>query len=479
MSSTSRVRSQVVALLNKMEPIGHIKSWFKTKNGTPRQPTICSLSRGVLNIDKSVFNNPEHSLAGIEEFSHIWIIFVFDRNDGRHLRAKVKPPRLNGKRVGVFATRSPHRPNPIGLTLAKLDRVEGATLHLSGLDILDGTTVLDVKPYVPEYDRPGSVPESRRDNGAGDDKPRDNALPANSDAAADPRPEAQQVALGKEVVRRVQWKSPVVDSECSQSIEASDILDHSCSFDSHTIVVHATPGDARQRAATAEDGEGATDAASPEERSPEGAPANRSRGRDDRGSDEETRVSNRGGVDDGGGSPPSRTDAHVRDTGTTPVEGTLVSAREASVADATGDATQETQPRNLAAMTATTSTTMTMAAMTTAQVADWLADPPVRPLRVRFTERAREQLLRYFSPGALGSSSSSLLRHLRSHEELRASIAEILSADPRSVYRRQKCSDRLYYLTVDAAHVTCWFDDDGSVEVIKVRPDGEVSGGAT
>ncbi|XP_078607796.1 uncharacterized protein LOC144879834 isoform X2 [Branchiostoma floridae x Branchiostoma japonicum] len=133
-------------------PIGHLESCFKQKAGTPRQPTVCDLSKAKLTISRNVFNNPEHSLDGIEKFSHIWILFVFHMNGGEAVKAKVKPPRLDGVKVGVFATRSPHRPNPIGLTLAKLDKVEGDTLHLSGIDILDGTPILDIKPYIPVYD---------------------------------------------------------------------------------------------------------------------------------------------------------------------------------------------------------------------------------------------------------------------------------------------------------------------------------------
>lgn len=82
------------------------------------------------------------------------LLFIFHKNTNKTIKAKVKPPRLNGGKVGVFASRSPHRPNPIGLTLAKLDGIHGNTLYLSGIDILDGTPVVDVKPYIPAYDKP-------------------------------------------------------------------------------------------------------------------------------------------------------------------------------------------------------------------------------------------------------------------------------------------------------------------------------------
>uniref|UniRef100_A0A9L0S3J6 tRNA methyltransferase O n=1 Tax=Equus caballus TaxID=9796 RepID=A0A9L0S3J6_HORSE len=106
------------------EPIGYLESCFSAKNGTPRQPSICSHSRACLRIRKSIFNNPEHSLMGLEQFSHVWILFVFHKNGHLSCKAKVQPPRLNGAKTGVFSTRSPHRPNAIGLTLAKLEKVE-------------------------------------------------------------------------------------------------------------------------------------------------------------------------------------------------------------------------------------------------------------------------------------------------------------------------------------------------------------------
>ncbi|XP_036597386.1 tRNA (adenine(37)-N6)-methyltransferase isoform X2 [Trichosurus vulpecula] len=141
------------------EPIGYIESCFSAKNGTPRQPTICSLSRACLRIRKSVFNNPEHSVMGLEQFSHVWILFVFHKNGHLSCKAKVQPPRLNGAKTGIFSTRSPHRPNAIGLTLAKLDKVEGGAIYLSGIDMINGTPVLDIKPYIADYDSPQDLIE--------------------------------------------------------------------------------------------------------------------------------------------------------------------------------------------------------------------------------------------------------------------------------------------------------------------------------
>lgn len=82
------------------------------------------------------------------------ILFHFHKNDSTHIRAKVSPPRLNGIKTGVFATRSPHRPSPIGLSLVKIDRVMDNTIYFSGVDMVDQTPVLDIKPYIPQYDSP-------------------------------------------------------------------------------------------------------------------------------------------------------------------------------------------------------------------------------------------------------------------------------------------------------------------------------------
>lgn len=102
----------------------------------PRQPTINRLL-GRIEISQNVFNNPEHSLDGLSSFSHLWIIYHFHRNES-HAKAKVAPPRLGGSRVGVFSTRSPHRPCPIGLSLVEIDRVDDRFVYFYGTDMVDG-----------------------------------------------------------------------------------------------------------------------------------------------------------------------------------------------------------------------------------------------------------------------------------------------------------------------------------------------------
>lgn len=140
----------------ELVPIGFIRSEFPEKFGVPKQPNLVPELQARLCLEGDWSN--ETSVRGLKDCSHLWVIFHF------HLSQKfsgttVRPPVLGGeKRVGVFATRSPHRPNPIGLSLVKLERIvtEGGltVLEVSGHDFVDGTPILDIKPYVSSYDTP-------------------------------------------------------------------------------------------------------------------------------------------------------------------------------------------------------------------------------------------------------------------------------------------------------------------------------------
>ncbi|XP_034650576.1 tRNA (adenine(37)-N6)-methyltransferase [Drosophila subobscura] len=134
-------------------PIGVIRTAFPEKRAVPRQSIVGSRLRSLIQLNDGVFTNPEHSLEGLSDFSHLWLIYHFHRNNA-HPKAKVAPPRLGGERVGVFSTRSPHRPCPIGLSLVEIEKIENATISFFGTDMVDGTPVLDIKPYIPYYDAP-------------------------------------------------------------------------------------------------------------------------------------------------------------------------------------------------------------------------------------------------------------------------------------------------------------------------------------
>jgi tRNA-Thr(GGU) m(6)t(6)A37 methyltransferase TsaA len=139
-----------------LEILGTVHSCFKEKFGTPRQGSLVPHSFGYIEIHKKW--EPDKCLKGLEEFSHAWVLFWFHKNTNLAYRPIISPPRLPAsQRIGALASRSPLRPNPIGLSLVKIEKVKGSRLYISGLDLIEGTPVLDIKPYIHDYD---SVPES-------------------------------------------------------------------------------------------------------------------------------------------------------------------------------------------------------------------------------------------------------------------------------------------------------------------------------
>ena len=155
----------------EIKPIAHIKTNFKEKFGIPRQSGIIEEIKGEIIFERQ-FRNPD-SIRGIEEYSHLWLIFDFSENHRDIWSPTVRPPRLGGNtRVGVFATRSPFRPNNLGLSCVKLegikkDKILGDILIVSGVDLLDNTPIFDIKPYIPycdcKTDAKGSFSENFKD----------------------------------------------------------------------------------------------------------------------------------------------------------------------------------------------------------------------------------------------------------------------------------------------------------------------------
>ena len=139
-----------------MQIIARLHTDFPTKFGVPRQSGLASALESTI-VFEPEFRNPD-ALRGIEDFSHIWLIWQFDRALREGWSPTVLPPKLGGKtRVGVFATRSPFRPNSIGLSSVRLTGVElqtkdGPILHVAGADLVDGTPIFDIKPYLPYAD---------------------------------------------------------------------------------------------------------------------------------------------------------------------------------------------------------------------------------------------------------------------------------------------------------------------------------------
>lgn len=140
----------------EFESIATIRSPFKDKYGVPRQPGLTQHALGQI-----IFKNDPDlrtALKTLEQFSHLWVLFVFHQHGGKKWKPSIRPPRLGGRtKVGVLASRSPHRPNPIGMSVLEIrnidfDYVEGPMIEVAGLDIIDGTPVLDIKPYIPYAD---------------------------------------------------------------------------------------------------------------------------------------------------------------------------------------------------------------------------------------------------------------------------------------------------------------------------------------
>ncbi len=142
-----------------IEPIAYIKNGYKEKFGVPRQSGLAPSVKSVIEFCEEY--RDENCVRDIEQYSHLWLIWGFSKNENQW-SPTVRPPRLGGnKRVGVFATRSPFRPNSLGLSCVKLEKAEdssiGKILIVSGGDLADGTPIYDIKPYLPYVD---SIPEA-------------------------------------------------------------------------------------------------------------------------------------------------------------------------------------------------------------------------------------------------------------------------------------------------------------------------------
>lgn len=145
----------------RCEPIGVIRSCFPEKFGVPQQPGLVPAALAELELIGP--SARAEAVRGLGTFSHLWVLFLFHHNLTGGWRPTVRPPRLGGRtRVGVFASRSPFRPNPIGLSAVELVEVRvsrgGVVLQLRGVDLVDGTPVLDIKPYLPHTD---AIPDAR------------------------------------------------------------------------------------------------------------------------------------------------------------------------------------------------------------------------------------------------------------------------------------------------------------------------------
>jgi tRNA-Thr(GGU) m(6)t(6)A37 methyltransferase TsaA len=180
----------------RFEPIGYVRCALRDKSETPRQPGVDGApGQDGARIELTPTAHMRDALSDLLGFGHIWVVFVF--HEAKHFRPRVQPPRSPQKR-GVLATRSPHRPNPIGLSAVALLGIDDCTVHIGGTDMLDGTPVLDIKPYVAYADaHPDSaqgwlaeIGDARRDAGSREPK--------------DPIP-AYQVHVGPDAEAQLAW----------------------------------------------------------------------------------------------------------------------------------------------------------------------------------------------------------------------------------------------------------------------------------
>ena len=194
--------------MDTLQTIAHIKTDFPDKFGVPRQSGLVPELLGEIVFERE-FRRAE-AVRGLEGFSHIWLLWRFDVECGE-FRPTVRPPRLGGRpRVGVFATRSPYRPNAVGLSSVRLtgidyDRADSPVLYVSGVDLVDGTAIYDIKPYLPAFDCHTDAVGSYSDDNAGyaltvDDNGKLDAMPPDKRRAvigvlaSDPRPSYQNDA---------------------------------------------------------------------------------------------------------------------------------------------------------------------------------------------------------------------------------------------------------------------------------------------
>merc|ERR1719264_131022 len=359
----------------RYKPIGHVKSVFQGKSGTPRQSGLSKHARASLTVNRAHFNNPDHSLPGLEGFSHVWLLWVFHADSGVAIKAKVAPPRLGGVRVGVFSTRSPHRPANIGLTLAKVEHVKGDTITMSGIDLIDGTPVLDIKPYIPAYDAVDRSIEDLAEEGEIDVEEAEEEKTSDKISENDQRADEllQRLQAGEEGIK----VRPVGEVE-----HRENLLD---------FVNWATGGSTAERAMKS--------TSSCE-------------------------------------SPSSSKSGQAKDTSSMESNQTLLGGELGS--------SGETESQ----------------AKTQVYVPEWIANPDA-DLMVVFSSRAEQDL---------DNIDLSPCNWLRSAQELRGLVTDMMRADPRSVYRKNRGSDRLYFTSVDTVHVTAWYDDSlGGMEVLRLR----------
>ena len=381
------------------------------------------------------------------------IVFLFHKNTNKAVKAKVKPPRLDGAKVGVFASRSPHRPNPIGLTLAKLDGIVGNTLLLSSIDLLDGTPVLDIKPYVPDYDKPPNLVQDKLEkesSGKTFSKNRDTlrskeTAPVSSGSQLVDQsrtvPMQQIVDLQPEpttfTLSIAEWirKPPINELEVKFSDEA---IDQICCFHGKRLL----PEQPRLKESHRKSDDLSVYRC---------ACVRKLKLRLETFAGEKPELCDLGNnqivgnpwIKPGGTGAYKTVNTDV-DSESSCSEASLNEKTNESIDDARYFASQEELSHE------------GKSSFVSEEVGGGLKEGVPQP--VNDSELPRPSIVCIY-----------LLEMLSSPEEAKQAITDILRADPRSVYRRNCCQDKLYSFSIDTMNVTCKFEES-TVEVLRVEP---------
>ncbi|XP_015126561.1 tRNA (adenine(37)-N6)-methyltransferase [Diachasma alloeum] len=416
-----------------MTPIGVINTGFPNKRATPRQSGIGRDMCGKITLFNTVFTNPEHALNGLQEFSHMWILFHFHRNESTHIRAKVAPPRLNGVRTGVFSTRSPHRPCPIGLSLVKILEIEDNTILFEGVDTVDGTPVLDIKPYIPQYDSPLHVEHVLK--GETNGNPEEQLEESVEIMSEPPR---EDVSGDEELALRLQAEEFENSSTLESSpgaLEAEYLLPQVDNPPGNDSSIPPGAGDEDPRNSRLLDGADGPSAVCGTDMDF----LNR-RMLNLRHDNSPVRMGVREAPDGEEGLEsqalrPSQTVSNIQNI---PAGASRVSTSSLQNLSEGAEALEQVDVR----------------------VPDWISQSGSRSLSVVFNERALRQLNEIVNDKT---------------EEQKRAIENVLKEDPRSVYLRQRWANQFYTFLIHDLHISCRFDDSrGIVTVFQVRPAGRI-----
>ena len=381
------------------------------------------------------------------------IVFLFHKNTNKAVKAKVKPPRLDGAKVGVFASRSPHRPNPIGLTLAKLDGIVGNTLLLSAIDLLDGTPVLDIKPYVPDYDKPPNLVQDKLELESSGKTLLKNRDISRSQETAPVSPGSELVDQSRTVPMQqiadlqpepttctlsiAEWirKPPINELEVKFSDEAIDQI--GCFHGKRVLREHPLLKESHRKS---DDFSGYRCTC-----------VQKLKLGLETFAGEETGLCELGNSQIVGNPWIKPCDAGAYKTVNTDVDSDS-SCSEASLNKKTNESIDDAKYYGLQKELSHEG----KSSFVSEEVGGDLKESVPQPVNDR--ELLQPSVVCIYQ-----------LEMLSSPEEAKQAITDILRADPRSVYRRNCCRDKLYAFSIDTMNVTCKFEEL-TVEVLRVEP---------